>query len=154
MNNKHTIIEEFPFSYPLRISIYMLTSISIPDNYMCRIFYRSQISKKEKCMLSRESSYRSAILSMPWNYSIFCTSITDIFCWDWKKSENIIIDFCHYTIFITWWCTPVSPKNNMRSHMNCVESLPESINWHDIHISSIVWDTTTQRYACKVFCKW
>ncbi len=153
VNNQSTIIEQWPLPHPLRSTVYMLTRISIPDDYMRRFFYRTEISEKEKCMFSGKSCDYFSSRSHPWDNAIFCTSITFIFSRKRKESENIVIYFFYESIFIDWTRTPVSPENDMRSWCYRVESISHAITgkyiWYDEAIRDFRDDPSLRKKKSK-----
>lgn len=137
-NYKHTIIEQSPLSHPLRSTIDMLTRISIPDDYMRRFFYRSEISEEEKRMFPRKSCDRFTKRGRPWNSPLFCWSVTLVSSRKGEKSENIIIYFFYESILINWRGTPVSPENDVTTCTQRFESRFHTITGKDISWSHAI----------------
>ena len=127
-DNKWSIIKKWPLPHPLRSTIYMLTRVSIPDDYVWWFFSRAYISEKEKCMFSGKCRNIFPTSRSPWYHSLIRWAITRISRRDRKWTKDIVIDLIDDTVFIDIVRTPVSPEDHTRSRWEIIEKRNESIS--------------------------
>lgn len=130
----------------------MPPSISIPYYDMRWIIFFSDISEEDKCMFSRYSLNRFSTRSLPIEYSISLTSITDIFSSDRKKSEPRFIEK-YESIFIFFSCAPISPEYDTMS----LEEAIDHVGHFFFCIKTFSYSIAHDSHKSKLFCyleKW